>query len=201
MKLVLWIVAVPIGLFTLLWVRAIRATFARNRRLETMIDPVVTAVAAGDPAAGDLVRAGAKDPATRNDLYARLAEMGRTDMFPEEFRTIEKIAESDLVRWLMHPNELQTAPSAIELLCQADVTEAGKHGRCFLFRFRVDAPHWAADRGWMAGIAGPFWDGDAQPGAGRRTFSELTPYATMSDGEHVRFLQAAATKWGLTVPS
>ena len=201
MKIVLLIIGAPIGLFILLWMRAIRATLARNRRLAAMIDPVVEAVTAGDPTASERVSASARDPATRNDLYARLAEVKRTDIFPEEFRTTEMIAESDMVRWLMHPNELHTAPSAIELLCQADVTETGRHGRCFLFRFRVDAPHWAADRGWMSGIAGPFWDGDAHPGAGRRTFSELTPYDTMTNSEHVRFLQAAAKKWGLTVPS
>ena len=201
MKIVLWIVGVPIALFILLWVRAIRATLARNRRLEAMLDPVVNAVTSGDAAAKELVLAFAKDPATRNNLNARLAAMGKSELFPEEFRTIESVAESDMVRWLMHPNELQTAPSAIELLSRVDVTESGKHGRCFLFRFRVDPPHWAADRGWMAGIAGPFWDEDAQPYAGRRTFSELVPYDRMTESEHVRFLQAAATKWGLTVPS
>ena len=201
MKIALWIIGVPVGLYTLLWIRAVRATLARNRRLDATIAPVVAAVAAGDPAATARVAACAKDPATRNDLYARLAEAGKTDLFPQEFRAIEKIAESDMVRWLMHPNELQTPPESIELLCQVEVTETGRHGRCFLFRFRVAAPHWAADRGWMSGIAGPFWDGDAQPGAGRRTFSELTPCDTMTSSEHVRFLQAAAKKWGLTVPS
>lgn len=201
MKIVLWIIGVPIGLFILLWARAVRATLARNRRLDSVIDPAVKAVVAGDAAGPELVHRCAKDPALRNGLYARLAEIGKTDVFPEEFRTIDRIAESDMVRWLMHPNELQTAPTAIELLCQADVKESGKRGRCFLFRFRVDSPHWAADRGWMAGIAGPFWDDDARPDAGRRTFSELTPYDAMTDSEHVRFLQAAATKRGLTVPS
>ena len=200
MKIVLWIVGVPIGLYVLLWMNAIRATLARNRRLQAMVDPVVKAVESGEGRASELVWACATDPATRNELYARLEAAGRADIFPREFRTLERIAESDLVRWLMHPNELKAAPSEIELLSHVDVTENDKRGRCFLFRFRVDAPHWAADRGWMSGIAGPFWDGDAHPDVGRGTFSELTPYDTMTDREHVRYLEAAA-KRGFTVPS
>ena len=201
MKIVLWIIGVSIGLFILLWMNAIRATIARNRRLRKLIEPAVTAVDAGHENASELVWACAKDPATRNDLYVRLKVMGKADIFPEEFRTIEKIAESDLVRWLMHPNELQIAPNEIELLRQVDVAKAEKSGRCFLFRFRVEAPHWAADRGWMSGIAGPFWDGDAEPDAGRETFSELTSYDAMTDSEHVQFLKASVKKWGLVVPS
>ncbi len=201
MKIVLWIIGVPIGLFILLWMNAMRATIARNRRLMKLIGPVVTAVDAGHENASELVWACAKNPATRNDLYARLKVMGEADIFPEEFRTIEKVAESDLVRWLMHPNELQVAPNEIELLRQVDVAEEEKRGRCFLFRFRVEAPHWAADRGWMSGIAGPFWDGDAEPNSGRGTFSELTSYNAMTDGEHVQCLKAAVKKWGLVMPS
>ena len=201
MKIVLWILGVPIGLFILLWMNAIRATIARNRRLRKLIGPALTAAEAGHENAGELVWASAKDPATRNDLYARLKMIGMADIFPAEFRTIEMIAESDLVRWLMHPNELRTAPSEIELLRQVDVAENDKRGRCFLFRFRVEAPHWAADRGWMSGIAGPFWDGDAESDAGPGTFSELTSYDAMSDGEHVQFLMSAVKNWGLVVPS
>lgn len=201
MKFVLWIVGALVGLFILLWMNAIRATISRTRRLNKQIGPVVTAVAEGHENASELVLACAKDPATRNHLYARLKDMGMAETFPGEYRTIEKIAESDLVRWLMHPNELQIAPGEIELLRQLDVTDEQKCGRCFLFRFRVEAPHWAADRGWMSGIAGPFWDGDPAPDAGRETFSELTSYDAMTDCEHVEFLKAAAKKRGLVMPS
>ena len=201
MKIVLWIVGTLVGLFVLLWMNAIRATIARNRRLSKMIGPAVTAVAEGHENASELVLGCAKDPATRNHLYARLKDLGKVEIFPEECRTIEKIAESDLVRWLMHPNELQIAPDEIELLRQLDVTEDEKRGRCFLFRFRVKVPHWAADRGWMSGIAGPFWDGDPEPDVGRETFSELTSYDAMTDREHIEFLKAAVKKRGLVMPS
>jgi hypothetical protein len=127
--------------------------------------------------------------------------MGRTEVFPEEYRTIEKIAESDLVRWLMHPNELRSAPSEIELVRQIAVQQGEKVGRCFLFRFRTGPSHWTAERGWMAGIAGPFWDDDQEVAGGRETFSELTTYNAMTDEEHVEFLKAAVQRKGLVVPS
>jgi hypothetical protein len=130
-----------------------------------------------------------------------LKQKGKAEYFPTEYRTMEMIAESDLVRWLMHPNELQVAPGEIELLRQLDVTEDEKRGSCFLFRFRVEPPHWAADRGWMSGIAGPYWREDPESDAGRETFSELTPYAAMTDTEHIEFLKAAVKKRGLVMPS
>jgi hypothetical protein len=201
MKILLWIIGVLLALFILGWMNAIRGTASRNRRIRKLIGPALTAVESRHEGASDVVWACAKNPATRNDLYAQLKMIGKADIFPDEFRAIEKIAESDLVRWLMHPNELRVAPTEIELLRQVEVSQDKRRGRIFLFRFRVEAPHWAARRGWMSGIAGPFWDGDSETDVGCRTFSELTAYDAMTDEDHVEFLKTAARTFGPIVPT
>src|SRR5271169_6012891 len=101
----------------------------------------------------------------------------------------------------MHRNELGSPPSAVELVRVVPVRDAARAGRVFLFRFRVDPNHWAAKEGWMAGVAGPYWDGDEMPQAAAGTFSELTPFDRMTEEQHVDFLRESLKKRGLVVPS
>lgn len=198
--IVLGIVVFVVGLFILLWLNAIRASIVRNRQLDEMIQEAVQAVEENDPSVQDIVAGVAAVPATRNHLYAKLKEMGKTELFPMEQRSAEKVAESDMVCWLMHPNELKAAPSEIELVRDYPVEEDGKKGRMFLFRFRIDSPHWASDRGWMAGVAGPYWDGEDLPDFVSGTFSELTPFESMTEEEHIAYLHKSRGS-GLVVPS
>ena len=100
----------------------------------------------------------------------------------------------------MHPNELGTPPSAVELVRKVPVQDAERAGSVLLFRFRTDPPHWASVRGWMAAVAGPYWDGDETPPAAVGTFSELKPFGGMTEEEHVSFLREAMKKRGRVVP-
>jgi len=198
---VLGIVALAAILFGLGWWNAIRASAVRNRLLDEMIRPALDAVGAGSPSAVEMVAQVAAVAAPRNRLLARLTEMGKQDLFPAAWRSVEKVAESDLVCWLMHRNELGTPPSAVELVRIVPVRDAAKAGSVLLFRFRTSPTHWAAKRGWMAGVAGPYWDSDETPQHGAGTFSELTPFDAMTEEEHVGFLREALRKRGLVVPS
>jgi len=114
--IVLGVVALMLSLFVLGWLNAIRASGVRNRKLESLTRPAMEAVRENRPSAQDMVTELAEVPATRNYLFARLTEIGRADMFPVALRSIEKVAESDLARWLMHPNELGAAPAEMELV-------------------------------------------------------------------------------------
>jgi hypothetical protein len=87
MRTVLWIVGAMIGLFILLWMNAILATIRLDRRLRRRLEPAIRAVQNGDEAATELVLALARDPTTRISLFATLVDMGRTEVFPEEYRT------------------------------------------------------------------------------------------------------------------
>lgn len=200
-KIILWVMGAILFLFGLLWLNAIRASWSRNRKLKRRIQPVLQAVKEGDARAPKLIWALAEEPATRNFLFGELREAGHAAAFPQEYRTLEKIAESDMVFWLMHGNELQVPPDEIELVRKVAVADGDRVGAFFLFRFRVGEPHWAADRDWMAGIAGPFFDHDDDIESARYTFSELEPYASKSDAEHLAFLRVAAKRAGLVIPS
>lgn len=202
MMTVVWIVLGVLVLgFLLLWLNAIRASAKRDVELDEMVQPALTAVAGNSASANDLISGLASRPAARNHLYSKLKEIGKSDLFPTEYRTAEKVAESDLTTWLMHPNELAAEPAQIELVRRIEVQEGSKLGTTFLFRFRAAAGHWAADRGWMAGSTGPYWNGEVEVGANAHAFSELVSFDKMSEEQHVEFLKDAMNKKGLVVPS
>ncbi len=189
--IVLGICALLFGLFIAGWINSILASVMRNYKLEKLISPAIEAVQGNLPSAKDLVMEFAEIPVTRNHLFSRLTEMGRADLFPALDREIDKIAESELACWLMHKNELGSAPAAIEFVRAMPISEPGRSGKIFLFRFRAPSLHWAEDRGWMAGIVGPYWDNAESVDSSSWAFSELTPFDQLTEDQHVDFLLKA----------
>jgi hypothetical protein len=140
----------------------------------------------------------AADPESRKWLFDGLQKLERTHLYPAEYRTQAALAESDLVNWLIHPTELGRAPEEIELVQAVPFdteTDAG-WADYYLFRFRTDAPHWAARYGWLAGMAGPFLRKD-QPTiqALGDTFSAFTPWDRKSVAEHVDDVRELMKTW------
>jgi hypothetical protein len=195
------VVAVVVILFILGWANAIRASVARDRKLDAMVQPALDAVLENRPEGRDMVMELARVPAVRNHLFARLRGDGKEDLFPADFRAIELVAESDLARWLMHQNELGAAPSEMELVRKIPIREQEKSGSVFLFRFRTGPSHWASKNGWMAGVAGPYWEYDEPPDFVSGTFSELTPFDQMTVEQHEDHLREVLHRKGLVVPS
>jgi hypothetical protein len=199
--IVLGVLALMLSLFVLGWLNAIRASGVRNRKIESLTRPAMEAVRENRPSAQDMVTELAEVPAARNYLFARLTELGKADMFPLALRSIEKVAESDLARWLMHPNELGAAPAEMELVRRLAILGEGRSGSVFLFRFRAEPSNFAWKRGWMAGVAGPYWDDDESPDFASGTFSELAPFDRLTVEQHVESLRRASEKRGLVMPS
>ena len=163
-------------------VRAVRLTGATARLLAARLEPVLAAAREGRTPPPDVVHALAGNPSTRSLLRRALRAMGRPELFPTQFDTPDALAESDLVVWLMHGNELGAAPDGIELAATIDRGA----GRFYVFRFRTDPPHWAASKGWMAGVAGPYSGSEEafdQPAAG--VFSRFEPFDSRSPEEHL----------------
>lgn len=159
--------AVPAGAFVYwnVWLPA-EAQGERDARL----GPVAEAYAGGrTPAAADVERLAA-DRTTRADLLDLLAEHAATDLADARWRTEEARAEADMVRWLHFPTELDAWPDEVEPAGRATVGDA----RWYVWRFRVREPHWAAEKGWMVGVSGPW---PVVPGATTGTWSELEPYS------------------------
>ncbi|GAA4751591.1 hypothetical protein [Flavisolibacter ginsenosidimutans] len=93
---------------------------------------------------------------TRAEFYDLLEEFKREDIFPPEFNTFEKAAESRLTNWLEYPTELDTIPSQLELLKKVNLIDSGVTYTYYAFRFKTEQPHWAAKDGWMIGVVGPY---------------------------------------------
>jgi hypothetical protein len=163
-----------------------------------------TSLALRDPrllhfAALSLLRQGEDVPSTvwetvaasaemRSNLWDRLAKAGRTELFPEKYRTQAAFAESVMVRWLAFPTELGRPPDEIELMEMVPVDSGGLDGvlESYVFRFRVAPPDPWSEKGWMAGVAGPFRRKDApSTDALGGTFSTFEPWEGKSAREHL----------------
>ncbi len=186
--IVLGLVVLVIMVLALLYLNLLRASARQNRVLDDLVEPVFQAISEKSPEAPTLIERCAANPVTRNYLYEKLHETGQGDLFPWQYHTPEKVAESDMVTWLMHPNELAAAPDATELMHTLPVPGQGNY---YLFRFRTESPHWAADRNWMAGMSGPYSETDGQALLRSNTFSELKPFDELTPEQHLEHLLGA----------
>lgn len=160
------------------------ARFSRVQELFNAIDRSV-------PLTLDDVLPYAKNPATRELTYQLLAENGKQVLFPAEYMSIEKAAESNLVNWLEYPTELDAVPDEIIHEKRVTIDFDGKSNFLHyeVFRFRVNEPHWAASDGWMLGVVGPYFD-DSQPyDFPNATFSRLSKVSdNITPEEEVRWV-------------
>jgi len=126
----------------------------------------------------------ASAPAWRGRLHDWLSKHGQLDKMPVKYLTQTALAEADLAAWLEFPTELGRAPD--EMALGKIVTIDGND--YYLFKFRTLGAHWAAKKGWMAGISGPY-EHDAEPTSrASGTFSSLEPYAGKTPEQHVAAL-------------
>ncbi|UWY30128.1 hypothetical protein N4T20_09335 [Flavobacterium sp. TR2] len=101
---------------------------------------------------------------TRESSYELLRDRNKTDIFPKEYYTIVKGAESNLANWLEFPTELNACPDEIEHLKRVTYDFDGQNNFVHyeVFKCRVNEPHWAAKDGWFLGVVGPYFD-DSKP--------------------------------------
>jgi len=75
-----------------------------------------------EPAKEDIMDIAANSE-TRNWFYNALVKMGRSEIYPEEYRNQKSFAESNMVEWLVYPTELGRMPDEIELMNVFDIDE------------------------------------------------------------------------------
>ena len=201
MRYVLITVGVVVGLVVvavaLLVLNLVLASGRQTKRARAKRAPVMDAIAAGGDPDPDAVRRLAADPEARNALYDAMAAAGKAALFPPEFRTRRAYAESDLLYWLCHPNELQQPPDEIQLAEIVSLPSDAGPVEYYLFRFRTNPPHFASDKGWMAGVSGPYAKGTSVPSeAPGGTSSELEPYGARTPQEHVQVFHDKAVAAG-----
>ena len=111
------------------------------------------------------------------------------------------LAQQEMATWLAYPTELEQAPDELELLRTVEYRTPDGPCDLFVFRFRIGQPHWAADRGWMIGVAGPY-PRSSQPTTQSLgyTSSRLTRESAMTIEEHVDELIGSIAGWVRTPP-
>ncbi|WP_235832669.1 hypothetical protein [Acetivibrio mesophilus] len=134
-----------------------------------------------EPAKEDLMDiAGSSE--VRNWFYDALVKMGRSEIYPEEYRNQRCFAESNMVDWLVYPTELGRVPDEIELMNIFDDEDK----EYYLFRFRCQSDESWQEKGWMAGVSGPF-DKNNSPTtlAEGHTFSHFEQWESKHPKEHL----------------
>ncbi len=139
------------------WRRASVARGARQRdeKLLRRLDPIGRKIGAGEPVSPQEVEALAAHPEIRHMLFAVLRDMARPDLLPAKYSSSVAQGESALAYWLMHPNELQDAPQAIEFVETLRRPVDGQEAEFHVYRYRMPPGHWAGRDGWILGLAGP----------------------------------------------
>lgn len=140
----------------------------------------------------------ARHPDTRNWLHDALKKFGKTALFPAAYRTQKAFAESNMVDWLVYPTELGRVPDEIELMKVVPI-DTGLQGGIYdyyVFRFRTKPPHWAAEKGWLAGVSGPFLRGiEPTTEALGETFSSFEKWESKTPDAHVGDTRELLEQW------
>jgi hypothetical protein len=126
-----------------------------------VVGPLIKKLAARESVTRTEILFMVQDPSLRHAVYRVLEAYNRSDLFPLEFLTIEKGAESFLVTWLEFPTELGRPPHEIELYTTVDLNEQ-EDQTYYVFKYRMTGDHWAAENDWMLGVAGPY-SSESQP--------------------------------------
>lgn len=140
----------------------------------------------------------ARRPETRTWLYDALKQFDKSALFPPAFRTQKAFAESKMVDWLIYPTELGRVPDEIELMKVVPI-DTGLPGGIYdyyVFRFRTKPPHWAAEKGWLAGVSGPFRRGtEPTTESLGGTFSSFEKWESKTPDAHVGDTQELLEQW------
>lgn len=118
----------------------------------------------------------AKNVLTRQTTFELLADHDKTNLFPKEYNTLLKGAESNLANWLEFPTELDACPDEIKHIKRVTFDFDGQNNSVHyeVFKCRVNEPHWAAKDGWFLGVVGPYFDDSKPYDFAQATFSRIS---------------------------
>lgn len=133
-----------------------RGASARDETLLKRLDPVGERLGENEPVSQEEIAQLAKAPELRPLIHQMLSHYERLELFPPAYLSREAEAESVLVYWLMHPNELQAAPASVELVEKVEHAYGSRSADFYVFKYMMPEGHWAGT-GWLLGLAGPFF--------------------------------------------
>lgn len=147
-----------------------------------IIEPLMKKLALQEPVLESEITIVAKDPSLRNGLFHALETYGREDLFPLEYATHEKAAESFLVNWLEFPTELGVAPNEIELLEKITLNESEALDY-YVFKYRTNKSHH-----WMIGVSGPYLEDSILFAPPLRVFSRFNVLNSITTENEARWV-------------
>lgn len=144
----------------------------RFERIKSLYDKLES----GQPVTTEDILPYSKNLLTRMTTYQLLSHHGKSDLFPKEYFSIVKGAESNLANWLEFPTELDACPDEIEHIKRVSFDFDGQNNFVHyeVFKYRVNEPHWAAKDGWMLGVVGPYFDDSKPYDHAQATFSRVS---------------------------
>lgn len=171
----------------LLW----REYYVRRRLVKLIrskqgsLEPLIRKLVTNEPVAREEIVAMVQNPSIRLQVYRLLESYNRVDLFPSDYLTQEKAAESFMVNWLEFPTELGCAPDEILFRRLVTITD-GQDVGYYAFAFRTSQRGW--DTRWLAGICGPYV-AEAQPyDTPEKVFSRFKAVEDVRLEEEVRWV-------------
>jgi hypothetical protein len=163
-----------------------RANLAAFQKFK-IVEPLMRKLASRETVSDNEILIMAKNPSLRCGTYRVLEAYGHLELFPNEYFTQEKAAESFLVNWLEFPTELGKAPDEIEIVKKIELWSE-EDIAYYVFKFRTKAPHWAAQYSWMIGAVGPYRSDTFPYQEPLQIFSRFNPINSISPEMEARWV-------------
>jgi len=194
MYVFLIIVGSIVGLFILFVVYRYIIVHYQNRKINekrlARVRPLYEKLNSGQATGPQDILPFAENILTRQMTFELLSGLDKKELFPEEYHTLIKAAESKLANWLEFPTELNACPDEMEHIKRIsfDFDGQGNYSHFEVFKYRINEPHWAARYGWILGVVGPYFD-DSQPyDPAGATFSRIAEESKTSPEEEARWV-------------
>ncbi|HXB06875.1 MAG TPA: hypothetical protein VNW04_07165 [Puia sp.] len=194
MNIVLIVLGILAGLIVLFIIYRFQKVSAQNRKINRLrldrVRPLYDKLTSGQSADPGDVLPYAENVLTRRLTFSMLNSLNKKELFPEEYYTLIKAAESEMANWLEFPTELNACPDELEHVKRVSIDFDGEahFSHYEVFKFRVNKPHWAAKLGWMLGVVGPYFD-DSEPYMSNETsFSRMDAEGKRTPEEEARWV-------------
>jgi hypothetical protein len=125
-------------------------------------------------------------------LWGRLRTLRMESLMPRRWSAPEMLAASELSNWVSHPMEMGVPPEDVELMTTFKVETGGRCEDAYLFRYREYPRPWEPGGGWMAGIVGPYRDGQLIG----YCWSAFESWDSRTPEEHIAKLCASVSRCG-----
>jgi hypothetical protein len=170
------------------WNYYVRRRFHKQARQKyDLVKPLILKLNAGETPSRDEIATLAQQISLRHVVFDILNMHGRCELFPAEFSTIEKGAESCMVAWLEFPTELGRAPESIELMACVTLPEDAAFSY-YVFRYLARPSRWATQNAWMIGVCGPYSESSRPYTPPLRVYSRFNITGTISPEEEARWV-------------